>query len=570
MKVLILMRTSSKFLFLIYFFILVANSKFTQAQQDPVRGNNGMVVTEEQIGTQVGIEILKKGGNAIDAAVAIGFTLAVTYPSAGNLGGGGFMVIHLANEKNITIDFREKAPISSAENMYVDKNGNVNSDLSLFGGSSAGIPGSVAGLIYALDNYGTMKLAEIIQPAIDIAENGFELDYHLAESLQEEFKYFERYPSSMKVFTNNGEIYKDGDIFRQPDLCKTLTLIRDFNRDGFYKGEISNLIIQQINSTGGNVSQKDFDEYNVVEREPIISNYRGYDVVSMGPPSAGGLVLTLLLNILENESFKFEQWGSSKYIRLVAEAMKYAYLQRSSAIGDEDFFPVNKARLTSKIFAKEIFDKIILRVTPSAELQNLMIEQKPESFETTHYSVCDQFGNAVSTTTTINSSFGSKMIVEGAGFLLNNEMDDFSSKPGSPNQFGLIGSAANSIEPGKRMLSSMTPTIVLKNSKPFLILGAPGGSTITTAVLQVILNCIDFDMDIQRAIDMPRFHHQFLPDEINFEYLGVTEDVKQNLRSFGFIIGKNITIGRVEGIMIKDNIMYGAADPRGHGIAIGF
>lgn len=564
------MRTFSKLFLLILSFLLISFFNITQAQRDPVRGRNGMVVTEEKIATQVGLEILKKGGNAVDAAVAIGFTLAVTYPSAGNLGGGGFMVIHLAKGNNITIDFREKAPLAASKNMYIDANGNVNSDLSLFGGSSAGIPGSVAGLLYALDTYGTMKISEVIQPAIDLAVNGFELDYHLAESLENELKYFEQFPSSLKVFTKNGEVYKEGDIIKQPDLGKTLTLIRDFKSDGFYSGEISNLLIKQINSTGGNVSQKDFDEYNVVEREPITSSYRGYDVVSMGPPSAGGLVLSLLLNILENESFSLEQWGSSKYIRLVAEAMKYAYLQRSYAIGDEDFFPVDKERLTSKIFAKEIFNKIISSVTSSAELQDLMIEQKPESFETTHYSVCDKYGNAVSTTTTINSSFGSKMIVDGAGFLLNNEMDDFSSKPGSPNQFGLIGSVANSIEAGKRMLSSMTPTIVLKNNKPFLILGAPGGSTITTAVLQVLINCIDFDMDIQRAIDLPRFHHQFLPDEINFEYFGAAEDVKDNLRSFGFTIGKNITIGRVEGILIKDNIMYGAADPRGHGIAIGF
>lgn len=564
------MRTFSRFFLLTLSFLLISFFSITQAQRDPVRGRNGMVVTEEKIASQVGLEILKKGGNAIDAAVAIGFTLAVTYPSAGNLGGGGFMVIHLANENNITIDFREKAPLSATKDMYIDANGNVNSDLSLFGGSSAGIPGSVAGLLYALENYGTMNIADVIQPAIDLAENGFELDYHLSKSLEFELKYFERFPSSMKVFTKNGVVYKEGDIFKQPDLGKTLTLIRDLKRDGFYSGEISRLLIDQINSTGGNVSQKDFDEYKVVEREPVFGSYRGYDVVTMGPPSAGGLVLALLLNILENESFKLDQWGSSKYIRLVAEAMKYAYLQRSYAIGDEDFFTVNKERLTSKIFAKEIFDKITSRVTPSSELHDLMIEQKNESFETTHYSVYDKYGNAVSTTTTINSSFGSKMIVEGAGFLLNNEMDDFSSKPGSPNQFGLIGSVANSIEPGKRMLSSMTPTIVLKNNRPFLILGAPGGSTITTAVLQVILNCIDFDMDIQRAIDMPRFHHQFLPDEINFEYLGAANDVKDNLRSLGFTIGKNITIGRVEGIMIKENLMYGAADPRGHGIALGF
>lgn len=564
------MRIFSKFFLLVISFFLIPFVNTALAQQDPVRGRYGMVVTEEKIASQVGIEILKNGGNAIDAAVAIGFALAVTYPSAGNLGGGGFMVIHLENGNNITLDFREKAPLSAAKNMYVDEFGNVNSDLSLFGGSAAGVPGSVAGLLYALENYGTMSIEEVIQPAIDLAENGFVMDYHLSKSLENELSYFKRYPSSIKVFTKNGELYKEGDLFKQPDLAKTLTLIRDFKRDGFYSGEIAKLIIEQINSTGGDISQKDFDEYDVVEREPILGSYRGYDFISMGPPSAGGLVLTLLLNILENETFSLDQWGSSQYIRLVAEAMKYAYLQRSFAIGDEDFFSVNKKKITSKIFAKEIFDQIVSKVTPSDELKDLISKQTSESFETTHFSVCDKYGNAVSTTTTINSSFGSKMIVDGGGFLLNNEMDDFSSKPGTPNQFGLIGSEANSIEPGKRMLSSMTPTIVLKNNKPFLILGAPGGSTITTAVLQVILNCIDFDMDIQRAIDMPRFHHQFLPDEINFEYLGTAEDVKANLRSMGFIIGKNITIGRVEGIMIKDNTMYGAADPRGHGIAIGF
>lgn len=566
------MRTFSKSFLICLQLILFTFLNFSEAQRDPIRGRNGMIVSEEKIATQIGLEILKKGGNAIDAAVAIGFTLAVTYPSAGNLGGGGFMVIHLADGKNITLDYREKAPLSANRDMFIDENGNVNSDLSLFGGASAGIPGSVAGLIYALENFGTLELSDVIQPAIDLAENGFTLDYHTSEAFEKQLEYFIKYESSMKVFSKSGATYNEGEIFNQPDLAKTLSMVRDYGKDGFYKGEISDLIIKQINSTGGNVSQKDFDTYEVVERVPITGTYRGYDIISMAPPSAGGIVLTLLLNIIENTSFQIEEWGSSDYIRIVAEAMKYAYLERSYAIGDEDFIPVSKTKLTSKNFSKEIFDKIMTHVTPSTDLQDSIIVVGEESFETTHYSVCDKFGNAVSTTTTINSAYGSKMVVDGAGFLLNNEMDDFSSKPGTPNQFGLIGAEANSIEPGKRMLSSMTPTIVLKDDEPFLILGAPGGSTITTAVLQVILNCIDFKMNIQRAIDMPRFHHQFLPDEINFEYLGATHDVIENLEELGYTIGDDKTIGRVEGIMIdiENKIMYGAADPRGSGTAEGF
>lgn len=560
--------TSYSFLFILVFLF---NSGNINAQL-PAPYKNGVVVSASSIASEVGVEILKKGGNAVDAAVAVGFALAVTYPSAGNLGGGGFIVIHLADGRSTTIDYREKAPLSSHRNMFLDDEGNFLTELSQSGVTSSGVPGSVAGLIYALEKYGTMTLAEVIEPAIKLAEEGFILDYYTARSFSNNLSFFSKYESSLKVFSKNGEPYVTGDIFKQPDLTRTLKKIKKKGIDGFYKGKIAELIVRQMQSNGGHITLEDLAQYKPVERFPVYGNYHGYDIISMGPPSAGGVVLIQLLNILENYSFDKNEWGSSSYIHKLVDAMKYVYADRSVHLGDSDFYPVPVNGLISKDYALQIYQKITETATPSSEITAGRAFDFVESDETTHYSVYDAYGNAVSTTTTINDSYGNKIVVEGAGFLLNNEMDDFSSKPGEPNLFGLTGGEANSIAPGKRMLSSMTPTIVLKDGKPFLIVGSPGGSTIITVVLQVILNCIDFGMNIKQAIDKPRIHHQWLPDLINYEKFGLTNDIRENLIQMGHIIGRETSLGRVEGILIDqfNKNIFGATDPRGNGGVAGY
>jgi gamma-glutamyltranspeptidase/glutathione hydrolase len=565
---LMLMRIFFKYIRALFLALILIQVIYPQSL-DPIRGKNGMVVSASKLASQVGIDILKKGGNAVDAAVAVGFALAVTYPAAGNLGGGGFMVIHLNNGTNTTIDYREKAPITAKENLYWDSLGNFNSNLSQFGVTSVGVPGSVAGLIYVLEKYGSLSLKDVIQPAIDLAENGFDLEYRLAESLESENKYFKKYESSKKIFTKNGLPFKEGDKLVQSDLALTLKQIRDYGYEGFYDGKVAQLIVNQIKSNGGFITFEDLKSYKPKERKPIQTTYGGFDVITMGPPSAGGVTLLQLLNILENHKFEPNEWGSSDYIHLLVEAMKYVFADRSKHIGDPDFYNVPLKWLLSKDYAKEIFNKIGKNTVSSKNIYPGIPVDK-ESEETTHYSIADKYGNAVSTTTTINSSYGSKIVVEGAGFLLNNEMDDFSSKPGVPNQYGLIGSEANKIEPGKRMLSSMTPTIILKDELPFLILGSPGGSTIPTVVLQVVLNVLNFHMNIQQAIDMPRIHHQWLPDQIDYEKFGLSLDVIEALKRKGYQKGEERVLGRVEGISFDSNnqIFYGATDSRGFGAAI--
>lgn len=558
----------------ILFVLIISFSLGTIRAQinQPVEAKNGMVVSANGLATNVGLEILKKGGNAVDASVAVGFALAVTYPFAGNLGGGGYMVIHLKNGKNTAIDYREKAPLNSTKNMFLDKNGNFDPKLSQEGTTSAGVPGSVAGLIYALKMYGTMDLSEVIQPAIDLARNGFVLDTSTAQSFKDYLHDFKKYPSSFKIFANHGEPFEPGDRFFQKDLANTLELIKKEGSNGFYKGKTAELLVDQIKALGGYITNEDLEKYQPVERHPVYGSYRGYKIVSMPPSSSGGIALVEMLNVLENFHFNKREWGSSKYIHDLVETMKYAFADRTKYLGDSDFYPVPGKGLISKKYAKSIFDKITPKAMPAKDITAGTPLKYQESMETTHYCVYDKYGNAVSTTTTINSGYGSKIVVAGAGFLLNNEMDDFSAKPGSPNQFGLLGSEANSIQPQKRMLSSMTPTIVLKNNKPYLIIGSPGGSTIITVVLQVILNCIDFNMNIAKAIEMPRIHDQWLPDEVYSEPSGIPENVMLNLAKMGYKFASPRYIGLAEGIMInqKDGSIFAASDPRGHGLAKGY
>lgn len=553
----------------IHFALLVSVLTFAQ-NPDPVRGRNGMVVSANKIASEVGIQILKKGGNAIDAAIAVGFALAVTYPAAGNIGGGGFMVIHFNDGRNTSIDYREKAPMYSYEKMYLDSNGNFLPNLSQEGEISSGVPGSVAGLIYALEKYGTLPLKDVIKPAIKLAEKGFILDYKLVHSINASYSDFMKYPSSMKIFTKNGKPFEEGDKFVQKDLAKTLKLISAKGRDGFYKGEVADKIVNQMRNTGGLITYEDLENYKAVERAPIISTFKGYKVITMGPPSGGGVILLQSLNVLENFEFNKDEWNSSEYIHKLVETFKYAYADRSKHLGDSDFYPVPLVELLNKDYSQRIFTQIGYNALPSSEISPGEFPKYDESQETTHYSVVDKFGNAVSVTTTINSSYGAKVVVEGAGFLLNNEMDDFSAKPGEPNQFGLTGSQANKIEPGKRMLSSMTPTIILKDEKPILILGSPGGSTIPTAVLQVIMNYLIFGMQVQAAVNSPRIHHQWLPDRIDYENRAILNDVKENLIKRNHILGELRTLGRVEAIAIENGMLFGATDPRGYGGAVGY
>lgn len=559
------MQIFSKIIFVLLFPILVS-----AASKEPVHSKNGMVVSADKYATSVGLEILKKGGNAIDAAVAVGFALAVTFPGAGNIGGGGFMVIHLSNGKNITIDYREKAPGLAHRDMFLDENGNFDINLSTEGWTSSGVPGSVAGLIFALEKYGTMSLSEVIQPAIDLAENGFKIENHFASTLNYYYDEFSKIPSTQKIFTKTSGKFEEGEIFIQKDLANTLKLIRDLGRDGFYKGKIAELIEEQSRKNGGFITKSDLENYQPVERQAVTGNYRGYDLISMGPSSSGGVILIEALNILENFNFAKSEWGSSKYIHTVSEALKYVYADRAEFLGDEDFYKVPKKELTSKNYAKKIAANITDLAKPSTEIKHG--NPIAESDQTTHYSIADKYGNAVSTTTTINSWFGNKIVVDGAGFFMNNEMDDFSSKPGAPNQFGLLGGEANSIQPNKRMLSAMTPTILLKDGKPFMIIGSPGGSTIITTVLQVILNVVDFNMNIHEAIDAPRFHHQWFPDQIDYEKFAFSTDVIENLKMRGHNIGEIRALGRAEGIIIDQNekIFYGATDSRANGLAAGY
>lgn len=543
------------------------------ASKDAVRGKKGMVVSADEFASRVGIEVLKRGGNAVDAAVAVGFTLAVTFPQAGNIGGGGFMVIRMADGRTTTIDFREKAPLAAHRDMYLDEQGNFQPQKSEVGHLSVGVPGSVAGLLYALEKYGTRKREQVIQPAIDFAERGFPISYRFAEALKADLKNLSLYPATRKIFTRNGQPYEEGDLLVQKDLAETLKRIKKSGRDGFYRGRTADLIVREMKRGGGLMTHEDLQAYQPVERPPVRGTYRGYEIISMGPPSSGGIALIQLLNLLEPFDLRAMGFASSKTVSLMAEAMKLVYADRAEYLGDSDFYPVPVQKLISKEYAAE--RRKLLDTThavPSSQVSHGVISLR-EGTETTHYCVIDRWGNAVSVTTTINSWFGSMVVVEGAGFLLNNEMDDFSAKPGVPNQYGLLGGEANSIQPGKRMLSAMTPTIVLKDGHPFLITGTPGGSTIITTVLQVIINIVDHGMRLQEAIDAPRIHHQWYPDTLLYEKFGLANDVIENLRARGYHLKMREGYqGRAEGILIdrQRGLYLGATDPRGYGAAVGY
>lgn len=537
----------------------------------PVYGKNGMVASEQGLATQVGLDILKQGGNAIDAAVAVGFALAVVLPNAGNIGGGGFMVLHDDKTgKDVAIDFREIAPAKASRDMYLDNQGNVIDGKSLFTHDASGVPGTVAGMEYALKKWGTMPLSKVLEPAIKLADKGFIVSDVLAQTLKEEKSTLGKWSSSKAIFFKNGEPLKSGDLLVQKDLAKSLRLIAKQGAKAFYQGEIATKIAKEMQSHGGTMTLEDLKAYKVVERQPIIGDYRGYKVVTMPPPSSGGVHLIEILNMLEHYPIKEDGVNSAKNIHHMAESMKLAYADRSEYLGDPDFVKIPVTGLTSKAYANERVKTID---DNKARLSSTIKPGKPQPYEsdqTTHFSVMDKAGNAAAVTYTLNLNFGSGIVVEGTGILLNNEMDDFSVKPGVPNAFGLVGGTANAIEAKKRPLSSMTPTIVMKNNKPWLVTGSPGGARIITTVLQSVVNTIDHEMNPAEAIITPRVHHQWLPDELRVE-AGISPDTIKLLQDKGHKVVTKAPMGRIQIIQADDSGFYGYSDPRNpDGKTLGF
>ncbi|MBM77428.1 MAG: gamma-glutamyltransferase [Crocinitomicaceae bacterium] len=529
-----------------------------------------MVVSAHPLASKVGADILKSGGNAIDAAIGVQFVLSVVYPSAGNIGGGGFMVIRMHNGDKISLDFREKAPSLATRDMYLDNNGEVIPEISLLGHLAVGVPGTVDGMVNAHKKYGSKPWKDLIQPSIDLARNGFVLTEKESYKLNYYVKNKSGYNSLDSSFYKS--IWNPGDTVVLNDLAETLIRIRDNERAGFYEGKTADLIIEEMNRGGGLVSYNDLKSYKSIWREPIVFHYKNYKMISMDLPSSGGVVLNQLFKMIEPFPLNSYKFHSTEHIHLLSEAERRAFADRSKFLGDPDFIDVPKLQLLDSFYIlnrMNTFD--FSRASKSSDILpgNFHIY---ESEETTHYSIVDQYGNAVSVTTTLNGSFGSGVVVSGAGFLLNNEMDDFSCKPGFPNLYGLVGGEANSIQPNKRMLSSMTPTIVEKNGNLFMVVGTPGGSTIITGVFQTILNVIEFGMTMNEAVEAPRFHHQWLPDQIKIEKLLLHDSVLSNsLIDLGHKLNIVNSLNRVDAILIdeKGELQYGA-DSRGDDAAEGF
>ncbi len=543
------------------------------ASREPVRARRGMVGSTDEHASRAGLQVLQQGGNAVDAAVAVGFALAVTHPAAGNIGGGGFMVIRMADGRETSIDYREMAPSRAHRDMFLDPAGEPVAARSRVGALASGVPGSVAGMAFAQKRYGRLSLAAVMAPAIALARNGIPVSWSLSDSLKSAERLLAQFPSSARVFLKpDGSALSPDDRLVQPELAHTLELIAAQGPDAFYKGPIADLIAAEMERSGGLISKADLAAYVPRERAPITGMFRGHRVVSMPPPSSGGVALVQLLNVLEG--FPLSDYGhnSSRTIHLVAEAARRVYADRSEWLGDPEFFDVPVAGLLSRRYAERLRNGISeTRATPSRDVKPGQ-PRGLEHSETTHYSVVDADGNAVATTTTLNGSYGNGQTVTGAGFLLNNEMDDFSAKPGSPNMFGLVGGDANAVAPGKRMLSSMTPTILVKDGKTRLVVGSPGGSRIITTVLQVVLNVVEFKMDVQEAVDAPRFHHQWLPDVIRLERQGFPTDVVTALEAMGHATEAGPDMGDVHAIMIDPatGVRLGASDPRLEGVTVGY
>lgn len=529
----------------------------------PLWAKNGMVASQEALASEIGLQILKDGGNAVDAAVAVGFALAVTLPRAGNIGGGGFMMIYDAKTgKTVALDYREKAPLKAHKDMYLGTDGEADSELSRYHGLAVGVPGTVAGLVTALEQFGSMPLDKVMAPAINLAKNGIEVTPGLSDSLNALENRLKKWPSTAKVFFKpDGSAYEVGERLYQPELAKSLKLIASQGKDGFYQGKTAEQIVKAVNDAGGIMSMQDFADYKAIMREPVRGTYRGYEIASMPPPSSGGAHIVQILNILEGYPLKDYGQNSAQTIHLMSEAMQLAYADRAEYLGDSDFIDVPLSGITSKSYAQKLRAKIDPnKATPASQIK----PDNPvpyESDETTHFSIIDKYGNAVANTYTLNFSYGTGLVAEGTGILLNNEMDDFSAKPGTANAYGLLGNEANAVAASKRPLSSMSPTIVFKDSKPYIVTGSPGGSRIITTVTQIISNVIDHDMNIAEATNAPRIHDQWMPDEIRIEK-ALSVDTVNKLESMGHTISPKATMGSTQSIMVTPKGKYGATDPR--------
>lgn len=530
---------------------------------------NGMVVTANHYASQIGLDILKKGGNAVDAAVAVQFALAVAYPNAGNIGGGGFMVYRAASGESNTLDYREKGASKASRDMYLDSTGNAIVEKSLFGSLAAGVPGSVAGMVEAHQKYGKLKWAELVEPAVALAKNGFQISERQAAELN-------GIQTRLKTLNPLGAAFiKDkwitGDLLVQPELAFTMEQIRDHGRAGFYEGTVADAIVAQMNRDHGIMSKEDLKNYQAVWRKAITAKYKDFNIITMPPPSSGGIALIQLLKSVE--PYPLKRWGfnADSTVQLMVEAERRVYADRAAHLGDPDFYKVPATALMSDVYVKKrMADFNWNSATPSSAISAGVISPA-EHEETTHFSIVDREGNAVSITTTLNGSYGAQVVVKGAGFLLNNEMDDFSVKPGSPNMYGLVGGEANAIAPNKRMLSSMTPTIMEKNGDLYMVVGTPGGSTIITSVFQTILNVVEFDKSMQAAVDAKKFHHQWLPDEVGYEANAIDSGALNKLKSKGYNMKSRGAIGRVDAILkTKGGFYHAGADPRGDDVAAGW
>jgi gamma-glutamyltranspeptidase/glutathione hydrolase len=529
----------------------------------PVFAQHGMVASQEANATRVGVEVLEHGGNAVDAAVSVAFALAVTLPSAGNLGGGGFMLVHTAaTGDTVAIDYREKAGSRASRDMFLDEAGNADPKKSLESGLAVGVPGTVAGLALALQRYGTIGLAKAVAPAIELAEHGIRVSPELAASLQNAAERLHRWPSSARIFLHpDGTPYAAGEVLVQSDLARSLRRIAEQGPSGFYDGPVAWAVVDEVGRAGGNLTLEDLEGYQAVMRAPVAGSYRGYEIRSMPPPSSGGVHLIEILNTLEGVPIGSLGQNSAQTIHMMAEAMKFAYADRSAYLGDPDFVDVPVKALTSKAYAKAILGRISRdRAMPASEIRPGDLGPF-ESADTTHFSVVDRDRNAVANTYTLNFGYGTGLVAEGTGILLNNELDDFSAKAGVPNAYGLIGNAANAVAPDKRPLSSMSPTIVLSDGKPFLVTGSPGGSRIITTTLQVIMNVIDHGMNVAEATYAPRIHHQWLPDQLRVE-AGLSPDTVRLLEQMGHHVVTGDTMGSTQSIMVTDQGLFGSSDPR--------
>ncbi|MCF7803511.1 MAG: gamma-glutamyltransferase [Candidatus Marinimicrobia bacterium] len=561
----------------LFYFALLSGGFASVTGAMPDSASHGMVTSSSQYASDIGTEVLKSGGNAVDAAVAVSYVLAVTHPAAGNIGGGGFMVIRLADGTVTTIDYREEAPGSATKTMYQDDNGNVITQLSRVGAKASGVPGTVAGMSYVLEKYGTKSLKTLIEPAIYLAREGFAVDEDLANTLNRHRSYLQRDPVAASQYTKR-EIFSAGDTLKLPQLATTLERIAEKGKHAFYQGVIAEQIVRTMQNLDGLITREDLRSFKVKERQPIHGTYQGYEIYSMPPPSSGGIALAGILGILE--PYPLDKWGhnSAKTLHFKTEAERHIYADRNYFLGDPEFVDMPIQTLTSEPYYSYLRQLISHKATPSEQVSHISWDTADslgyvaEHLETTHFSVIDADGNAVANTTTLNGAFGAGYAVEGAGFMMNNEMDDFSAKPGVPNMYGLIGAEANAIEPRKRMLSSMSPTIVTRDRKPVIITGTPGGSTIITTTAQIIMNVIDHGMSIREAVDAKRVHSQWLPDFIYYEEGALTQIDKLLLMQVGHTLKPRQSIGEANSVGIDPatGTIYSGADTSRGGTAAGY